>query len=294
MALKVGTAIGVILLLGTTGYAWYGLRDAPGRDAMGSPGRAPSGSAQIAYYSDGPLDGMNVVLIPSYGRPASDFNELVVALNSAGMRTIAVQPRGIGASTLPMTDVTYHTFSSDVIAVLDSLGVTDPVHVIGHAYGNRVARTMASDHPDRVDKLVLLAAGGARPTPPETTASISKALFRWASDRERRQAVHHAFFAERSDVPESWIRGWYPLAGIAQARAMAQTLPAEWAAGGQAPILVLEPAEDAAAAGGGEILREAHPERVQVVIVEGAGHALLPERPEFVAREVIRFLGGPS
>ncbi len=291
---KVAVAISLILLLGATGYVWYGLRDAPGRDAIGTPGRAPSGAAQIAYYTNGPVQGASVVLIPSYSRPASDFNELVVALNSAGMRTIAIQPRGIGTSTLPLADVTYHTFADDLIAVLDAVGVTAPVHVIGHAYGNRVARTVASDHPGRIGKLVLLAAGGARPTPPETSASISKALFRWASDEDRRRAVHHAFFAERSDVAESWIRGWHPLAGIAQARAMTQTPAEEWEAGGRAPILVLEPAEDAAAAGGGELLREAHPERVRVIMIEGAGHALLPERPELVAREVIRFLGGPS
>ncbi|MDP6978019.1 MAG: alpha/beta hydrolase [Myxococcota bacterium] len=291
---KIAVAVSVILLLGAAGFVGYGLRDAPGRDAIGTPGRAQSGAAEITFYTNGPVQGVSVVLIPSYSRPASDFNELVVALNSAGMRTIAVQPRGIGASTLPFRDVTYHTFANDVIAVLDAVGVTAPVHVIGHAYGNRVARTVASDHPDRVGRLVLLAAGGARPTPPETSASITKALFRWASEEERRQAVHHAFFAKGSDVPESWMRGWHPLAGIAQARAMAQTPLAEWTAGGRAPILVLEPAEDAAAAGGGELLREAHPERVRVVMVEGAGHALLPERPEFVAREVIRFLVGSS
>ena len=283
-------AFAVFLGLVGCGLLGYGLRDAPGRSVKGLAGRANSGQAEIAYYTNGPAKADTVVLLPSYGRTASDFNELTVALNRSGLRTIAIQPRGVGASTLPLRDITYHTFASDVVAVLDAIEQSEPVHILGHAYGNRIARTVASDYPERVAKVVLLAAGGVRSTPPETTASISQALFRYASEEDRRRAVHQAFFATQSIVPESWIQGWYPLAGLAQARAMVRTPLKEWESGGRAPILVLEPAEDAAAAGSGALLRSAHPDRVRVVMVKAAGHALLPERPDLVAREVIAFL----
>ena len=103
----------------------------------------------------------------------------------------------------------------------------DPVFVIGHAYGNRVARTFATDHPQRVAALVLLAAGGVQPTPGETSHSILCAMLRvgWLCDQE--QATRFAFFAASSAIPDYWLRGWYPLAGTTQARAMTNTPPDE-------------------------------------------------------------------
>ena len=103
-------------------------------------------------------------------------------------------------------------------------------------------------------------------------------------------ATRTAFFAASSEIPEHWLRGWYPLAGIAQARARVETSTEEWSSGGDAPILVLDPAEDAAAPGGGARLQERHPTRVSVVVIPEAGHALLPERPDRVARETVAFL----
>ena len=55
-------------------------------------------------------------------------------------------------------------------------------------------------------------------------------------------------------------------------------------------MVILEPAEDAAAAGAGEVLRQRHPDRVQLRIIEQAGHALLPEQPELVARLILETL----
>jgi pimeloyl-ACP methyl ester carboxylesterase len=212
-------------------------------------------------------------------------------LHEAGYQTIGVQPRGIDGSTLPELGISLHTLSDDVVAVLDTEGITEPVHILGHAYGNRIARTFATDYPERTASLVLLAAGGVEPTPPETGKAISQALFGIGSSASRKEAVHFAFFAKASSVPDHWLRGFYPMAGLAQARAMTNTRPEEWSAGGDARILVLEPSEDAAASGGGELLRAAHPHRVTLIRVDNAGHALLPEQPDVVAREVIGYLG---
>ena len=231
------------------------------------------------------------MLLPSYARSVSDMNELATALHDAGYGTVAIQPRGVDGSSLPSTDITLHTLAGDVDAVLSAERLERPVFIIGHAYGNRVARTFATDHPQRVAALVLLAAGGVQPTPAATSRSVICALLRvgWLCDQE--QATRSAFFAASSVIPDHWLRGWYPLAGAAQARAMTNTRPDEWSAGGNAPILVLDPAEDAAAPGGGAALKRDHPDRVTLVVVPDAGHALLPEQPDAVAREAAVFLG---
>jgi pimeloyl-ACP methyl ester carboxylesterase len=291
-ALKVGGAVVGLLVAIVVSAAFFALRDSPAREASGQPKRTMSGRAEIAYFTGGPEGAARMMLLPSYARSVSDFNELASILHSAGYQTLAIQPRGVDGSSLPSFDTSLHTLAGDVAAVLDSEKVSDPVYIIGHAYGNRVARTVASDYPDRVAGLVLLAAGGARPTPPETGQAISRVLFGIGSSLSREEAVKFAFFAKDSTVLDYWLRSWYPRAGLAQARAISNTPLDEWSSGGMAPILVLEPSEDAAAAGAGAVLSQQYPDRVRVVEVNGAGHALLPERLEFVAQEVVAYLGG--
>ena len=266
------------------------LRDNPARDARGERREARSGDARIHYFVSGDDAVPPVVLVPSFARSASDYNELVSELNEAGYRTLAIQLRGIDGSTLPSWHMTLHDYAGDLGAVLDAEGVTDPVAIVGHAFGNRVARTFASDHPERTKVLVLLAAGGEEPPTPEVSEAIRKALIRAWPDADRRRAIARGFFAQGNAVPDDWLAGWYPRAGLAQARARGNTPFAEWGDGGRAPILILKPAEDAAVLAGAAALRVRVPDRVDLVVIEGAGHALLPEQPRAVARETLRFL----
>ncbi|MDG2051844.1 MAG: alpha/beta fold hydrolase [Myxococcota bacterium] len=87
--------------------------------------------------------------MPSFGRSVSDFNELAIGLSEAGHRTIAWQPRGIDGSTLPSGEIDLLDSAGDVLAVLDAELLERSI-LVGHAYGNRVARAFASVYPDRV------------------------------------------------------------------------------------------------------------------------------------------------
>lgn len=271
-----------------------GLRDNPGRAAIGAAAVTVSGGATIEYFVSGPEGGYPVVvLLPSYARSVSDFNELAYSLNQAGYLTVAVNLRGVEGSSLPDTDMTLHDYAADVKAVLDAERHTSAI-IVAHAYGNRIARTFAHDYPDLSDGLVLLAAGGEEPTPQATSLAILKAQVSTLPRSIREESVRFAFFAEGNPVPAWWISGWYPAAGLAQANATraiqtSRTNPL-WAAGGNDPMVILEPAEDAAAAGAGEVLLHRHPGRVQLKIVKDAGHALLPEQPGEVARLVLEAL----
>ena len=287
--------LGITLILGVSllaGLVAFAARSIPARDAVGASRIVASGDASIQYFVGGTQGAaVPVVLVASYARSAADFNELVVALNAAGHPTYAVETRGVRESTLPSVSVTLHTFAADIDAVLQAEGVERPIVMLGHAYGNRIARTYSSDFPDKVAQLVLLAAGGEEPTPEEVSGSIGKAQFAIFPEETRRKAVHHAFFAEASEVDEGWMKGWYPIAGIAQVQAMQATPNVEWADGGIAPILVLQPAEDAAAPGGGPALKARLPDRVTVVEIANAGHALLPEQPDRVRDTILGHIG---
>ena len=65
----------------------------------------------------------------------------------------------------------------------------------------------------------------------------------------------------------------------------------EWWAAGTAPLLVVQGLDDGLALpANGRALREAFGDRVQLVELANAGHALLPEQPEAIANAVVAFL----
>jgi pimeloyl-ACP methyl ester carboxylesterase len=72
---------------------------------------------------------------------------------------IAINMRGVGASRGPLDNATLHDLASDVAGVLEALQCS-PVHILGHAFGNRIARCLAADHPAMVRGVILVAAGG--------------------------------------------------------------------------------------------------------------------------------------
>ena len=71
----------------------------------------------------------------------------------------------MGASAGRMEHLTLHDFAADVAAVIEAEG-GGPAVVLGHAFGQWVARTLAADRPDLV-RGVVLAAAAAKSAPPE-------------------------------------------------------------------------------------------------------------------------------
>jgi len=129
--------------------------------------KTPSSSIEVVTQGAGPL----VVLIPSLGRGAEDFNDLGERLALAGYRALAPQPRGLGASRGPLRNITLHDLARDITAVIEH-EAQGPAVVAGHAFGNFVARTSAADFPRLVRGVALMAAAHLWPVPPEVRESI--------------------------------------------------------------------------------------------------------------------------
>src|SRR3954470_7428562 len=88
-----------------------------------------------------------VVFVPSLGRPGSDYDGLVAALTSEGMEAFAVDP----PASMP-GEPTLHALVAEIVQELDSSGIGQ-VHLVGHAFGNRLARCVVADRPERVRSL---------------------------------------------------------------------------------------------------------------------------------------------
>ena len=243
---------------------------------------------EVIARGSGPL----VVLIPSLGRGAEDFDDLGRRLAAAGYRALAPQPRGLGASRGPLHDITLHDLARDIAAVIEHEN-HGPAVVAGHAFGNFVARTTAADFPHRVRAVVLLAAAHLWPVPPDIRESIHKSHLMSLPDEERIAHLKRAFFAPGSD-PRVWLGGWNEEVMHAERAATEATPRPEWWTAGRAPVLDLQPESDVMTPpeSRGRYRDELGTDRVTTVLIPRCGHALLPEQPAAVADALIAFMEG--
>lgn len=245
------------------------------------------GEAQIEYFVRGSGKQL-VVLLPSLGRPADDFSDLGRRLDAAGFRVAAVNPRGVGRSVGRLEGINLGTLAANVHKVIAASG--GRAFVVGHAFGQRIARLLARNHPEAVIGLGLLAAGGQVPGEPDAAAHGSKSFDLSLPEAERLEHVARAYFAPGKDA-RVWLDGWYADAAEAQRKAFLSDTPEDWWEGGTVPILIVQPALDRQAPpANAEFLVGQLGARVELVIVDWAAHALLPEQPEAVAEAVVGWL----
>jgi pimeloyl-ACP methyl ester carboxylesterase len=230
-----------------------------------------------------------IVFIASRGRGCEDFNDLSDRLVRAGYESILPQPRGIGGSSGPLEGITYHDLAADIAATIREV-VGGPATIVGHAFGGRVARTLAADHPTLVKRLILLAAAGPIPRSPEIGEATDRVFDAALRQEDRLVAVQQSFFAKGNNA-RVWQDGWYFSVAMAQRAADARTPLNEWWAGGSAPILILQGAEDAIVLPeNARKLAAEFPDRVTLVEVAHAGHAMLPEQPRLIADSILAYL----
>ena len=252
------------------------------------------GDVRIEVIAQG--SGPAILILPSLGRGAEDYTVVAALLAQEGFRVLRPQPRGIGASSGPMTGLTLHDFAADIAVVIEHER-KGPAVVVGHAYGHFVARTLATDRPDLVRGVVLAAASAGKVPPgvqepavsPEVREAIDKSGDLSLPEADRLRYLQFAFFAPGHD-PRAWLGGWHPETEKAENAASRATPVDEWFACGTAPILDLQAEYDAVAprkfAG---VLKAALGDRVTVVVIPTAGHALVPEQPEAMAKAIAAF-----
>ncbi|UWQ97329.1 alpha/beta hydrolase [Rhodobacteraceae bacterium M385] len=237
---------------------------------------------EIVYRTAG--QGASVVLIPSLGRGSEDFDGLLPDLVAAGLRLILPEPRGIeGSAPLQEAD-TLHDMAADVAAIIEAEGAA-PAVIVGHAAGNWVARVLAFDRPDLTRAVALVAAIVTNTVPKHVSASISASFDMSLSDAERLGYLKDVYFAPGADA-SVWLGGWWPEVSAAQRRAAKQTTDKEWVRVADThPTLYVGASDDVISPPPTlSDLREKIGPKANCVVVQNAGHALLPEQPAATAK----------
>ncbi len=236
-------------------------------------------------------EGEDVVLVPSAMRGAKDFSELQASLAGCGFRSLAVNLRGAGRSSLPTGDISLRDLADDIRFVVRTV-CSGRAHLVGHALGNIVVRATASYHPDVVSTVTVMPCGGhnlsAYPVSQEVLSAFSRCHDVALPDQKRIDALQIAFFAPGND-PRPWLEGWYPASSLGGITT--DNDPEGWWRAGSAPMLIIQPLADAMApVESGRDAAAAIGTRATYVEVPDCGHAILPEQPEAIAAHLVSFL----
>lgn len=215
---------------------------------------------------------------------------------------IAPDLRGCGDSGTPGGDVTMGDYAEDCVALLDELGLEDPVVVCGLSMGGYVALELYRRHPDRVAGLVL-ASTKAGADSDEGKAGRNKTA-QLAKDAGV-QAVANAMLPKMF-APETVANDPELVADISE---MMNSTSVEGVVGAleamrdradstaslaliAVPTLILHGVADTLMPPSeAENLRRGIP-GAQLVLLEGAGHLLNLERPDEFNDALLAFLEG--
>jgi pimeloyl-ACP methyl ester carboxylesterase len=251
---------------------------------------------ELVHYNDVQIEvaidgnGSAVVLLPSLARDSDDYDEVAEGLAANGFRVLRPKPRGIGRSTGPMTKITLHDFARDIAEVVKKLGGGKAV-VVGHAYGNWVAR-MTAARPSRSGPRRRDCRGRRQAIPPELSTAVTKAGNLSLPDEVRLAALHFAFFAPGHDAT-IWLKGWHPEIRDSQRAAVAAVKQDEWWSGGTAPLLDLQAANDPfKPESKRNEMKDEFGSRVTVMLIPNASHALIPEQPRAVVEALSQWIKG--
>jgi 3-oxoadipate enol-lactonase len=269
--------------------------------------RAPStrfarnGPVGIAYDVRG--RGWPLVLVQGVGIGRWGWEPVADRL-ARRFQVITIDNRGIGASDAPPGHFTTRAMAQDVLAVLDHAGI-QRASVLGTSLGGMIAQELALAHPERVDRLVLVATlpGGPHsgPMPLGTTYLFAAAPFLTSKarlqqfvgsalgpvTRRRRPKVAERLAAAKLAHPQAEPAWRAQLAAgmlfnpLGRQRRITQ------------PTLVVQGTADRVVdPGNADVLAGLLP-NARVEHFVGAGHLLYWEQPRRFARLVSRFLAGP-
>jgi pimeloyl-ACP methyl ester carboxylesterase len=110
---------------------------------------------RLKYAYKGDASGTPVIMLHGYTDSWFSFSP-VLPLMDHKYRVYILDQRGHGDSDRPVGGYAMQQFAADVIAFMDAMNIKQAT-IVGHSMGSFVAQHVASEAPERVSKLVLVA-----------------------------------------------------------------------------------------------------------------------------------------
>ena len=215
-----------------------------------------------------------ICFVHGYGGQATQWKYQLNKFSDVN-RVIAMDLRGHGRSDKPPGEYTMPSLLADFEAVLNALGVEDKITLVGHSFGGAIASEYVNAHPERVERLVLIATAGEYRLNPfyRFLLRLPYAIHPLVKPftRKRLGAPPHVMKSLYEETLSKWV-GWSLFRGL------------------NLPTLVIRGHQDI-------VFEKPHFEEVvrtipgaEDVDVGASGHLVMLERREAVNRAIDRFL----
>jgi len=135
---------------------------------------APHEFIRYQRVGDGPK---TVVLLHELGAALENWDEVLPVLSAQpGLSLIRYDQRGAGMSSKIRGPVSMADHASDLARLLDALGVSGPVVLVGDTFGATVALQFAADYPARVSGVLAMGPTAYLDPAPERVAKFPDPL----------------------------------------------------------------------------------------------------------------------
>lgn len=260
----------------------------------------------VHYELSGPENGPLVVLVHGFSAWSTIWNGVTPELNAAGYRVLRYDLFGRGLSDRP-ANVRHNAdlYDRQLVELFDKLNIRKPVNLVGLSMGGAISVVFTARHPERVQRLALLAPAGHPVKLPFTAKLvrlplIGEYIMRVLGDRTVLQGSEKTLHYAEKNWPG--LRELYleQMQFTGYREALLQTLReyplndlgAEYSEVGryEMPVTVIWGREDSIIlVENTERIKAAIP-RVRIEVLENAGHIVVYEEPERVVGPLLAFL----
>jgi pimeloyl-ACP methyl ester carboxylesterase len=245
----------------------------------------------LDYNLFGPPTGPKVVLVNGLGGVQAAWLHQVRGLADY-FRVLTYDHRGVGGSDVVDEPTSMATYADDLLRLFRELEWGEPVRALGLSFGGRVLQSIAIDHPEAIERLILggTSCGGARHVQGDADANAAMRTLGAATEQDWLDKIAPALFGSkyRTQHPDRiknlarW-RGRHPpdMRGIArQWEAYESFETCDRLAEIRCPTLIIHGKDDhISPVRNAEILHEGIPGS-QLVLWDDLGHSPNVEDPE--------------
>lgn len=185
---------------------------------------------KLHYHEAGVGNGPTIVLLHGGGPGASSWSNFAknIPVLAQQFHVIAVDQPGYGRSDKPTEHPQYFRHSASALKdLLDTIGITERVHLLGNSLGGGAAVRFALDYPDRAVRLVLMGPGGLSvnlfaPDPTEGVRNLGK--FAYQPTRENLEAFLRIMVFDQKLITDELIDERFAAASAPESLAAAKAM----------------------------------------------------------------------
>lgn len=185
---------------------------------------------RLHYHEAGVGNDTTIVLLHGGGPGASSWSNFArnIPVLAQRFHVLAVDQPGYGRSDKPTEHPQYFVHSASALSdLLDTLGITDRVHLLGNSLGGGAAVRFALDYPERAGRLVLMGPGGLSvnlfaPDPTEGVKNLGR--FSYEPTRENLEAFLRIMVFDQSLITPELVEERFASASTPESLAAAKAM----------------------------------------------------------------------